>query len=172
MKYLKLYESFKDDYLSNYQRIRSEYDQKKKENFQKTKELVDEHLYDFIDFNLVEDQTEYKYHEFSLKYLLKFDFIDFDDEFPEFLNNLKSSVERLEEYTGFSVRFDQIKLIWTVTKLGRVSIYGDKVEHHHLINYGNNSTIQHIVKWKEYRDSLKKEARNDYKSIQFRLKIS
>ena len=163
MKYLKIYESFKDDYLSNYQRIRSEYDQKKKENFQKTKDLVDEHLYDFIDFNLVEDQTEYNYHDFSLKYLIKFDFENFDDEFPDFLNNLKSSAKRLEDYTGFGASFEQIKLI-----------YGSPagVKHYHEINYGLITNIGGIVKWKEQRDNLKKEARTDYESIQFRLKIT
>lgn len=169
MKYLKMYESFKDDYISNYRRIRSEYEQKIKDNFQKTKELVDEHLYDFIDFNLVEDQTEDihgKYFEdFKLVYVLKFDFENFDDEFPEFLNNLKSSVKRLEEYTGFSVSFDQIKLIYT----GKVELLRT---YSHLINYGYNTRIEGIVKWKEERDRLKKEARTEYKSIQFRLKIS
>lgn len=165
MKYLKIYESFKDDYLSNYRRIRSEYDQKLKDNFNKTRELVDEHLYDFIDFNLVEDQTTdihgAYFEDFKLVYLLRFDFENFDDEFPDFLNNLKSSVKRLEEYTGFSVIFDLIRLD-----------YVNKVEHYHQINYGYNSTIQHIIKWKEERDRLKKEARNDYKAFQFRLKIS
>lgn len=168
MKYLKIYESFKDDYISNYRRIRSEYDQKKKENFQKTKELIDENIYDLIDFNLVEDETKYNYHDFSLEYVLKFDFVDFETEFDDLLENLKLADKRVREYSGFDVYFQNIELHYTTyIKSIKKDSWGL-----HEINFGFKSTINDIIKWRENRDNYQKEALfSDYRYIKFKLII-
>ncbi len=157
-KYLKIYESFKDDYEQKYILIRSEYDQKKKGNYEETKNLVDENLYDLIDYNLVSDESNKYTKDFNLKYKLRFEFDDFDNEFNNLLEDIKLAVSRVNEYTGFDVYFDRFNLY-----------YAERT--YHQINFGNISSIIDLIRWKEQRDNLQESAKTKYIAAEFNLII-
>jgi hypothetical protein len=157
-KYLKIYESFKDDYEQKYILIRSEYDQKKKENYEETKNLVDENLYDLIDYNLVSDESNKYNKDFNLKYKLRFEFNDYDNEFNNLLEDIKLAVSRVNEYTGFDVYFDRFNLY-----------YAERT--YHQINFGNISSIIDLIRWKEQRDNLQERAKTKYIAAEFNLII-
>jgi hypothetical protein len=157
-KYLKIYESFKDDYEQKYILIRSEYDQKKKENYEETKNLVDENLYDLIDYNLVSDESNKYNKDFNLKYKLRFEFDDFDNEFNNLLEDIKLAVSRVNEYTGFDVYFDKFNLYFAERT-------------YHQINNGYIFQFNSLTKWRELRDNLKEEAKTKYNAVEFNLII-
>lgn len=131
MKYLKLFESFRDDFYKSVNDLKSEYDSNRKELFNNAKKEVDDFMFDLTD--RFSDQKTYQN-----------DFIEDDDlsvwyhlkckpeYFVEFIKTLIDVEERISSALGLEIS---------------VTLGGLSQDYVHPLNNGNHFKLNQLLKW-------------------------
>ncbi len=159
MKYLKLFEGFREDFYKSVNDLKSEYESNRKKLFSDAKAKVDEFMFDLTD-----DFSDQKTHQndfiedddLSIWYYLKCDRKDFES----FIQALTDTRERLIDELGLDMNL----------KVDAWLIGGEQVNH--SFNHGFLSKWEEMMKYIEGYSNTKPEYGLDqYAYFTFKIQI-
>jgi hypothetical protein len=102
MKYLKLYESFSDDFYENLKKIESEYHEKRKKIREDFKSEIDDYMWDITDIwgidSFIEEDDPVVWYELEFKH----------EDVQKVYDELKMANDRLKKVLGLQIRVEEI----------------------------------------------------------------
>ena len=157
LKYLMLFESFRDDLYKSKKELDERYEKENKDLIDNTKSVVDEFMFDLTDdYPSVEPNTA-KYGVNGILYLsyhLKCDIKDLD----KLLNTVSEVEERIS---------DELGLRMSIKGCSELTEYPDT---HHDLNHGTMSKLSELLKYIDMMKKMKDFA-SEYSSFSFKILI-
>ena len=164
MKWLKLFESFREDFHKSVSDLEEEYKSNRKKLFSDAKATVDEFMFDLTD-----DFSDQKTHQqdfieeedLSVWYHLKCDRKDFE-RFLELLSDVK---DRLKDEFGLDIRLSVDAWVKADTNLGPANI-------RHPFNHGYMSRWDEMMKYIDGYKGVKPErGLEQYQYFTFKIQV-
>jgi len=164
MKWLKLFESFRDDFYISVSDLEEEYKSNRKKLFQDAKAKVDEFMFDLTDDFSGETndrQNTIEEEDLSVWYYLKCDRVDFE-RFIELLSDVK---DRLKDELGLDIKLKVDAWVKADTNLGPGAI-------RHSFNHGYLSRWDEMMRYMGEYSKMKPEYGLDqYSHFTFTIQV-
>jgi hypothetical protein len=161
MRYLKIYETFRQDFYQSIDDLETKYKSDRKKLFSDAKDKVDELMFDLVDDFSDEKANQQDFieedHRFSIWYHLKCDRKDFED-FIERLTDLRT---RINKVLGLDIKLEV-----------DAHFPKDSLSMSHTFNHGSLSDFDEMMEYIDGYGNMKPEYGLDqYAYFTFRIQI-